>query len=328
MVPTGTQVAVKKMHITKHTPNSVLRHEACAYLLLAGHSSIPGVYAWGRSQYYDYLALELLGGDMFTVREGLTLRNLAAIACAILDALEHVHKHGLVHCDVKPSNFLFGASDRTLKLIDFGLVTPFRDQRTGAHLPERTLNHLRGTERYASIHAHMHIAPARRDDLISLSYTLAELELGRLPWHSARGVDFVLYASSLSFAEEPDYARWREAFRILVPGTDLPPNAVFDPADDSPCVSGDSDEGTGDDVAGPWPQIDAPPSVDSDEIPDSDDDWVPTMTWPPPTSVPSSDLIGDEQATVRAHLQHIEEPPAMDKPWLLCCDSPEAMLPL
>ena len=29
-----------------------------------GHPSIPGAYAWGRSQYAEYLALELLGPDM------------------------------------------------------------------------------------------------------------------------------------------------------------------------------------------------------------------------------------------------------------------------
>jgi casein kinase I family protein HRR25 len=39
----------------------MLRHEACALYLLAGHSSIPHVHAWGRSQYFEYLAIDILG---------------------------------------------------------------------------------------------------------------------------------------------------------------------------------------------------------------------------------------------------------------------------
>jgi casein kinase 1 len=54
-------VAIKKSHVTKHIKNSMLRHEACAMALLTGHPSIPSVYAWGRSQYYEYLATDLLG---------------------------------------------------------------------------------------------------------------------------------------------------------------------------------------------------------------------------------------------------------------------------
>ena len=39
----------------------------------------------------------------------------------ICQGLEHVHSCGIVHRDLKPSNCCFGASNRALKLMDFGL---------------------------------------------------------------------------------------------------------------------------------------------------------------------------------------------------------------
>ncbi|KZV89784.1 kinase-like protein [Exidia glandulosa HHB12029] len=357
----GTEVAVKKMHITKHVQNSVLRHEACAYILLAGsgHSSVPEVYAWGRSQYYDYLALELLGDDVLSVREGLTLRNFVILACAMLDALEHVHSRGIVHCDVKPGNFLFSRAPPKyqLKLIDFGLAIPFRDLSTGEHVltSERSTGHLRGTELYASIPAHMHCTLARRDDMESLAYTLVHLACGRLPWAhpSVYGVNilhrkvawradseaaqlppvlaqFVSYTRALGFDAEPEYALWRAAFRALVP--DLRSDDVFDPADEGLRVIDWAPPPQ------PQPQIqiqilqNQPPSSDSDSdsIPSSDDGWVPTSVWPAPVSVPLSHLFGngDEQAVVRdsEQVEWIEEPPEMGKAWLVQSDCPERMM--
>ncbi len=72
-------VTLKKVHITNHVKYPPLLHEAAALLRLRGsififltsrlrsngtfiaHRSIPEVYGWGRSQFFEYLSLQLLG---------------------------------------------------------------------------------------------------------------------------------------------------------------------------------------------------------------------------------------------------------------------------
>lgn len=42
----------------------MLRHEACALFLLSGHEGFSRVYAWGRSQWFEYLYIDRLGPSL------------------------------------------------------------------------------------------------------------------------------------------------------------------------------------------------------------------------------------------------------------------------
>ncbi len=100
-------VAVKKCHVTDHVEHPRLVHEACALVLLrgtrdvfsvrwhsthalhavSGHRSIPLAYVWGRSQYYEYLAMEVLSVDLSVLKANLTMRNLAVLAHQLVSLL-------------------------------------------------------------------------------------------------------------------------------------------------------------------------------------------------------------------------------------------------
>ena len=46
----------------------------------------------------------------------------------MLAAVEMLHSHGMVHCDIKPANFCLGDPEsnerNTVYLVDFGFVKP------------------------------------------------------------------------------------------------------------------------------------------------------------------------------------------------------------
>jgi hypothetical protein len=60
----GETVAIKKSRVTASVAHTLLRHEACALILVAPHKGFPRVHAWGWSQWFEYLALDLLGPSL------------------------------------------------------------------------------------------------------------------------------------------------------------------------------------------------------------------------------------------------------------------------
>ncbi|KAI1788226.1 kinase-like domain-containing protein [Ganoderma leucocontextum] len=79
----------------------------------------------------------------------------------LLDAIQYIHEKGIIHCDIKTSNFVFGRKSDLgrLYLIDFGLCQFWSDRDT----PEKRL--AIGTLDYCSEHILRGHAPARRDDV-------------------------------------------------------------------------------------------------------------------------------------------------------------------
>lgn len=89
------------------------------------HPHVVTVFNAGQETGFFYVAMKYIpGGDLahLVADHGpLALPQALAVARNVADALQHVHRHGLVHRDVKPSNILL-AEDGTALLSDFGSV--------------------------------------------------------------------------------------------------------------------------------------------------------------------------------------------------------------
>jgi serine/threonine protein kinase len=107
-----------------------------------------------------------------------------AVAEETLRIIQALHELGMIHRDVKPSNFLLRPhSNAPLCLIDFGLAKRRRDCSKSCQPGERRFT---GTVKYASPNAHKGMELAPRDDLYSWFYSMVELMGHNLPWENVK----------------------------------------------------------------------------------------------------------------------------------------------
>ncbi len=154
------------------------RREARAAANL-NHQNIVAVHDWGSVDGIYYMVMEYVAG--LSVREILHAEGLLAPAQAAdvleqtLAALQHAHRQGIVHRDVKPENLMV-TRDGVVKVADFGLARAFAD----AQITEA--GNVIGTVQYLAPEQ-LHGEPADpRTDLYALGVVAFELLTGRLPF--------------------------------------------------------------------------------------------------------------------------------------------------
>jgi serine/threonine protein kinase len=216
-VSTGEPVAVKMERI-QGNPVPTLQYESRVLQMLQGTPGIPRLRYFGRNDAMNgiFMVTELLGPSLETLANSHRLDMcqyvikhppphhalfISGIGRQMLQRLRSVHSRGMLHRDVKPDNFLFActpaldlsrrATNRAyhevatlLYLIDFGMAKRIRanNGREAAAAADAT-GSLIGSARYASLAAHRGEALGRRDDLISMMYSLIYVANGgALPW--------------------------------------------------------------------------------------------------------------------------------------------------
>ncbi|KAK1383604.1 hypothetical protein POM88_021339 [Heracleum sosnowskyi] len=132
---TGIVYALKimdKKFITKENKTAYVKLERIVLDQL-DHPGIIRLYFTFQDTFSLYMALESCeGGELFDqiTRKGRLSKDEARFyAAEVVEALEYIHKLGLLHRDVKPENLLL-TSDGHIKIADFGSVKPMQDSLT------------------------------------------------------------------------------------------------------------------------------------------------------------------------------------------------------
>ena len=214
---TGEPVAVKMERI-RGNPVPTLQYESRVLQALQGIPGIPSLRYFGRKDDMDgiFMVTELLGPSLETLATSQRLdmrsqmiRNplphhadfISGIGRQMLQRLKSIHCRGMLHRDVKPDNFVFArtpvldlsrranskpnSSVPLLYLIDFGMAKRLKAPELGVAATATTGSPLIGSARYASLAAHRGEALGRRDDLISMMYSLMYVTNGgALPWQN------------------------------------------------------------------------------------------------------------------------------------------------
>jgi serine/threonine-protein kinase len=141
------------------------------------HSQIARMHTLQQTEGFYYLVMEYIEGH--TLREWLgtydclPLETVGQIVSACHPPLNHAHKRGILHNDIKPDNLLL-CSSGIVKFLDFGLSCL-------ANQPPES-QALLGTPAYMSPERLGREVLDLRSDIYSLGLTAHELLTGRLPF--------------------------------------------------------------------------------------------------------------------------------------------------
>ncbi|MEE4274157.1 MAG: serine/threonine-protein kinase [Thermoanaerobaculales bacterium] len=129
----GQKVALKVLHpeLIDHRSLERLRREVRA--CRPGHPNVVAIYDLHQDDGLRFLSLELVEGE--SLRDRLAqgsppdVESAVSVGRQVAAALDHLHRRGVVHRDVKPGNILL-AEDGMAKLCDMGLARPMAEGMT------------------------------------------------------------------------------------------------------------------------------------------------------------------------------------------------------
>ena len=176
--------AVKVLRHELSEPQQRLRFEAeFATVAELDHPNIVKVFDYGLVEdRYPYFTMEYVHGRRISeFFDGKNWNALYDVVLQIASALHYIHRRGIVHLDLKPSNILIDETGRA-KLMDFGLAIASRQVLD---------RQIRGTLQYMAPEVLKQDRVDSRADLYALGMTLYETVTGALPGYGKAPIDVI-----------------------------------------------------------------------------------------------------------------------------------------
>lgn len=190
------RVAIKVLHADMSKDAEVIARFVSEGRIVNGirHLSLVPVHEQGQlpdGSYY--IVMELLEGETLTrrmarsVHRPLSMEEVLRIARQVAEALATVHRHGVVHRDIKPDNLMLIPDPAVLggvrvKILDFGLAKAPR-ARLGGEQVKTVVGCAYGTLCYMAPEQMFDARAATdRADVYSLGATVFEMLAGRTPF--------------------------------------------------------------------------------------------------------------------------------------------------
>lgn len=162
------------------------------------HPHIVAVFDAGEEQDLAYIAMEFVQGEDLSAHSQpgqlLDARQVVGLGVQVAHALDHAHRQGVIHRDIKPGNLLWSPESGQVKVTDFGIARLADQSRT------RT-GTLLGTPGYMAPEQIAGQAVDGRSDLYALGATLFQLLTGALPFQ-AESLTELLY--KITHQQAPD----------------------------------------------------------------------------------------------------------------------------
>lgn len=153
------------------------------------HPNIVGIYDVGEEDDIYYIVMEYVHGKTLKeyIREKGKLDPMEAISIAkqISYALEHAHKNGVVHRDIKPQNIMI-TDDKIIKVTDFGIA------RASSTVTMTNTGKVMGSVHYFSPEQARGGFSDHRTDIYSLGVVMYEMIAGRLPYDAESPITVAL----------------------------------------------------------------------------------------------------------------------------------------
>ena len=177
-------VAIKMLlggTLSNPTTRERFRREALVLSRLS-HPGVATIFDFDSRDGCEFLVMEYITGGTLESRLGdgpLPIDSVTRIGAAIADALEHAHRQGILHRDLKPGNVVL-SPDGYPKILDFGLALLLTDARNVGRMTEPGM--IIGSLAYMAPEQIFGEPGDARTDVYALGTMLFELTTGQRPF--------------------------------------------------------------------------------------------------------------------------------------------------